>query len=91
MQLARYLNRNYWEKKQEDARKSPTPSAPVPLAEPAAQPGEGHAVPASVEVGAALGLPSLCPGWGHQDGQRGSPTHSLAPSRPPSRRETLSL
>uniref|UniRef100_A0A8D1WKD6 Hepatocyte growth factor-regulated tyrosine kinase substrate n=1 Tax=Sus scrofa TaxID=9823 RepID=A0A8D1WKD6_PIG len=51
-ELARYLNRNYWEKKQEEARKSPTPSAPVPLAEPAAQPGEGHAVPASVEVGA---------------------------------------
>ncbi|XP_020922099.1 hepatocyte growth factor-regulated tyrosine kinase substrate isoform X4 [Sus scrofa] len=49
-ELARYLNRNYWEKKQEEARKSPTPSAPVPLAEPAAQPGEGHAVPASVET-----------------------------------------
>uniref|UniRef100_M3UYX3 Hepatocyte growth factor-regulated tyrosine kinase substrate n=2 Tax=Sus scrofa TaxID=9823 RepID=M3UYX3_PIG len=49
-ELARYLNRNYWEKKQEEARKSPTPSAPVPLAESAAQPGEGHAVPASVET-----------------------------------------
>uniref|UniRef100_A0A8C0DPY7 Hepatocyte growth factor-regulated tyrosine kinase substrate n=1 Tax=Balaenoptera musculus TaxID=9771 RepID=A0A8C0DPY7_BALMU len=48
-ELARYLNRNYWEKKQEEARKSPTPSAPVPLTEPAAQPGEGHTVPASVE------------------------------------------
>ncbi|XP_062072495.1 hepatocyte growth factor-regulated tyrosine kinase substrate isoform X1 [Lepus europaeus] len=47
-ELARYLNRNYWEKKQEEARRSPTPSAPVPLAEPAAQPGEGHAAPASV-------------------------------------------
>lgn len=50
VQLARYLNRNYWEKKQEEARKSPTPSAPVPLTEPAAQPGEAHTVPASVEV-----------------------------------------
>ncbi|XP_061030799.1 hepatocyte growth factor-regulated tyrosine kinase substrate isoform X2 [Eubalaena glacialis] len=49
-ELARYLNRNYWEKKQEEARKSPTPSAPVPLTEPAAQPGEGHTVPASVET-----------------------------------------
>uniref|UniRef100_A0A2K6SA32 Hepatocyte growth factor-regulated tyrosine kinase substrate n=1 Tax=Saimiri boliviensis boliviensis TaxID=39432 RepID=A0A2K6SA32_SAIBB len=47
-ELARYLNRNYWEKKQEEARRSPTPSAPVPLAEPATQPGEGHAAPASV-------------------------------------------
>lgn len=47
-ELARYLNRNYWEKKQEEARKSPTPSAPVPLTEPAAQPGEGHAVPSSM-------------------------------------------
>ncbi|XP_045425657.1 hepatocyte growth factor-regulated tyrosine kinase substrate isoform X2 [Lemur catta] len=47
-ELARYLNRNYWEKKQEEARKSPTPSAPVPLTEPAAQPSEGHAAPASL-------------------------------------------
>ncbi|PNI21739.1 HGS isoform 8, partial [Pan troglodytes] len=47
-ELARYLNRNYWEKKQEEARKSPTPSAPVPLTEPAAQPGEGHAAPTNV-------------------------------------------
>ncbi|GAB1297165.1 Hepatocyte growth factor-regulated tyrosine kinase substrate [Apodemus speciosus] len=47
-ELARYLNRNYWEKKQEEARKSPTPSAPVPLTEPAAQPGEGHAAPSSM-------------------------------------------
>lgn len=49
-QLARYLNRTYWEKKQEEARKSPTPSAPapVPLAEPppaVSQPVESH-VPA---------------------------------------------
>uniref|UniRef100_A0A8C1Q8F7 Hepatocyte growth factor-regulated tyrosine kinase substrate n=1 Tax=Cyprinus carpio TaxID=7962 RepID=A0A8C1Q8F7_CYPCA len=28
--LARYLNRTYWEKKQEEVRKSPTPSAPAP-------------------------------------------------------------
>ncbi|XP_067332486.1 hepatocyte growth factor-regulated tyrosine kinase substrate isoform X7 [Channa argus] len=35
-ELAHYLNRTYWEKKQEEARKSPTPSAPAPqpLAEP---------------------------------------------------------
>ncbi|XP_035262130.1 hepatocyte growth factor-regulated tyrosine kinase substrate-like isoform X3 [Anguilla anguilla] len=35
-ELARYLNRTYWEKKQEEVRRSPTPSAPapVPLAEP---------------------------------------------------------
>lgn len=46
-QLARYLNRTYWEKKQEEARKSPTPSAPAPvtLAEPLpaiSQPVESH-------------------------------------------------
>ncbi|XP_061556873.1 hepatocyte growth factor-regulated tyrosine kinase substrate isoform X3 [Phycodurus eques] len=46
-ELARYLNRTYWEKKQEEARKSPTPSAPapVPLAEPlppSSQPVEAH-------------------------------------------------
>ncbi|XP_015254029.1 PREDICTED: hepatocyte growth factor-regulated tyrosine kinase substrate isoform X9 [Cyprinodon variegatus] len=46
-ELARYLNRTYWEKKQEDARKSPTPSAPAPvsLAEtlpPVSQPVESH-------------------------------------------------
>ncbi|XP_057672997.1 hepatocyte growth factor-regulated tyrosine kinase substrate isoform X2 [Corythoichthys intestinalis] len=46
-ELARYLNRTYWEKKQEEARKSPTPSAPapVPLAEPLppiSQPVEAH-------------------------------------------------
>lgn len=50
-ELARYLNRNYWEKKQEEARKSPTPSAPAPQAEPAVQPVEAHAAPAaSVET-----------------------------------------
>ncbi|XP_005069870.1 hepatocyte growth factor-regulated tyrosine kinase substrate isoform X1 [Mesocricetus auratus] len=49
-ELARYLNRNYWEKKQEEARKSPTPSAPVPLTEPAAQPGEGHTANSMVEA-----------------------------------------
>ncbi|XP_069608624.1 hepatocyte growth factor-regulated tyrosine kinase substrate isoform X4 [Ranitomeya imitator] len=32
-ELARYLNRNYWEKKQEEVRKSPTPSAPVPMSD----------------------------------------------------------
>uniref|UniRef100_H3CYK9 Hepatocyte growth factor-regulated tyrosine kinase substrate n=1 Tax=Tetraodon nigroviridis TaxID=99883 RepID=H3CYK9_TETNG len=46
-ELARYLNRTYWEKKQEEARKSPTPSAPAPapLAEPVpaiSQPVESH-------------------------------------------------
>ncbi|XP_047663804.1 hepatocyte growth factor-regulated tyrosine kinase substrate isoform X2 [Tachysurus fulvidraco] len=46
-ELARYLNRTYWEKKQEEVRKSPTPSAPapVPLAEPMptiSQPVESH-------------------------------------------------
>lgn len=45
-QLARYLNRTYWEKKQEEVRKSPTPSAPAPapLAEPLpiSQPMESH-------------------------------------------------
>ncbi|KAJ8345364.1 hypothetical protein SKAU_G00295570 [Synaphobranchus kaupii] len=45
-ELARYLNRTYWEKKQEEARKSPTPSAPapVPLAEPlpVSQPVDTH-------------------------------------------------
>uniref|UniRef100_A0A8C9Y7H3 Hepatocyte growth factor-regulated tyrosine kinase substrate n=1 Tax=Sander lucioperca TaxID=283035 RepID=A0A8C9Y7H3_SANLU len=53
-ELARYLNRTYWEKKQEEARKSPTPSAPasVPLAEslpPISQPVESH-VPVAVPV-----------------------------------------
>ncbi|XP_076210008.1 hepatocyte growth factor-regulated tyrosine kinase substrate isoform X1 [Aptenodytes patagonicus] len=47
-ELARYLNRNYWEKKQEEVRKSPTPSAPLSLTEPAAQPGEGHPAPLGV-------------------------------------------
>ncbi|XP_075296687.1 hepatocyte growth factor-regulated tyrosine kinase substrate isoform X2 [Opisthocomus hoazin] len=47
-ELARYLNRNYWEKKQEEVRKSPTPSAPLSLTEPAAQPGEAHAAPLGV-------------------------------------------
>nr|XP_057904153.1 hepatocyte growth factor-regulated tyrosine kinase substrate isoform X4 [Doryrhamphus excisus] len=46
-ELARYLNRTYWEKKQEEARKSPTPSAPAPVsvAEPVLpinQPVESH-------------------------------------------------
>uniref|UniRef100_A0A8V5GTC2 Hepatocyte growth factor-regulated tyrosine kinase substrate n=1 Tax=Melopsittacus undulatus TaxID=13146 RepID=A0A8V5GTC2_MELUD len=56
-ELARYLNRNYWEKKQEEVRKSPTPSAPLSLAEPAAQPGEAHPAPLSVvEVRGGLDL-----------------------------------
>ncbi|KFR17304.1 Hepatocyte growth factor-regulated tyrosine kinase substrate, partial [Opisthocomus hoazin] len=56
-ELARYLNRNYWEKKQEEVRKSPTPSAPLSLTEPAAQPGEAHAAPLGVvEVRGGLNL-----------------------------------
>lgn len=57
LQLARYLNRNYWEKKQEEVRKSPTPSAPLSLTEPAVQPGEAHPAPLGVvEVRGGLGL-----------------------------------
>ncbi|XP_078257526.1 hepatocyte growth factor-regulated tyrosine kinase substrate isoform X1 [Rhinoraja longicauda] len=41
-ELARYLNRNYWEKKQEEVRKSPTPSAPVSVPESSVQPAELH-------------------------------------------------
>ncbi|XP_055041746.1 hepatocyte growth factor-regulated tyrosine kinase substrate isoform X3 [Misgurnus anguillicaudatus] len=45
-ELARYLNRTYWEKKQEEVRKSPTPSAPAPVAlpepVPVSQPVESH-------------------------------------------------
>ncbi|XP_046895142.1 hepatocyte growth factor-regulated tyrosine kinase substrate isoform X2 [Hypomesus transpacificus] len=52
-ELARYLNRTYWEKKQEEARKSPTPSAPAPVAlaepVPVSQPVESH-VPVPVPV-----------------------------------------
>ncbi|KAM6957543.1 hepatocyte growth factor-regulated tyrosine kinase substrate isoform 2-T2 [Aplochiton taeniatus] len=44
-ELARYLNRTYWEKKQEEARKSPTPSAPAPAPVPLAEP-----VPVSLPV-----------------------------------------
>ncbi|XP_043925659.1 hepatocyte growth factor-regulated tyrosine kinase substrate [Protopterus annectens] len=44
-ELARYLNRNYWEKKQEEVRKSPTPSAPVPVAETVLQPVEQPQLP----------------------------------------------
>ncbi|XP_074116512.1 hepatocyte growth factor-regulated tyrosine kinase substrate isoform X5 [Sminthopsis crassicaudata] len=47
-ELARYLNRNYWEKKQEEVQKSPTPSAPAPLADSAPQPTEGHATPVTI-------------------------------------------
>nr|XP_023412565.1 hepatocyte growth factor-regulated tyrosine kinase substrate isoform X4 [Loxodonta africana] len=66
-ELARYLNRNYWEKKQEEARKSPTPSAPVPLAEPAALPREGHMTPV-VTVETSLPEPDsqpIAPSGGH--------------------------
>ncbi|XP_027561023.1 hepatocyte growth factor-regulated tyrosine kinase substrate isoform X1 [Neopelma chrysocephalum] len=58
-ELARYLNRNYWEKKQEEVRKSPTPSAPLSLTEPTAQPGEAHPAPlgvVEVREGPDLGL-----------------------------------
>lgn len=68
LQLARYLNRNYWEKKQEEARKSPTPSAPAPLAEPAAQPGEGHAAPASGAEVRAPRAAARAPGSGTRAG-----------------------
>ncbi|XP_042308370.1 hepatocyte growth factor-regulated tyrosine kinase substrate isoform X2 [Sceloporus undulatus] len=47
-ELARYLNRNYWEKKQEEVRKSPTPSAPLSMGEPAAQSTEVQPAPLSV-------------------------------------------
>eukprot|EP00062_Callorhinchus_milii_P004695 gi/632943331/ref/XP_007886892.1/ PREDICTED: hepatocyte growth factor-regulated tyrosine kinase substrate isoform X4 [Callorhinchus milii] len=47
-ELARYLNRNYWEKKQEEVRKSPTPSAPVPVVESISQPVETHPAPVTV-------------------------------------------
>ncbi|XP_062826829.1 hepatocyte growth factor-regulated tyrosine kinase substrate isoform X3 [Anolis carolinensis] len=47
-ELARYLNRNYWEKKQEEVRKSPTPSAPLSMGEPAAQSTEVQPAPLSI-------------------------------------------
>ncbi|XP_060109057.1 hepatocyte growth factor-regulated tyrosine kinase substrate isoform X2 [Heteronotia binoei] len=47
-ELARYLNRNYWEKKQEEVRKSPTPSAPLSMGEPAAQTTEIQTAPITV-------------------------------------------
>ncbi|XP_038632941.1 hepatocyte growth factor-regulated tyrosine kinase substrate isoform X5 [Scyliorhinus canicula] len=47
-ELARYLNRNYWEKKQEEVRKSPTPSAPVSVVESVSQPIETHTAPVTV-------------------------------------------
>ncbi|XP_069785782.1 hepatocyte growth factor-regulated tyrosine kinase substrate isoform X2 [Narcine bancroftii] len=47
-ELARYLNRNYWEKKQEEVRKSPTPSAPVSVVETVAQPADTHPAPVTV-------------------------------------------
>ncbi|XP_052052685.1 hepatocyte growth factor-regulated tyrosine kinase substrate isoform X4 [Apodemus sylvaticus] len=74
-ELARYLNRNYWEKRQEEARKSPTPSAPVPLTEPAAQPGEGHTAPSSMgeaplpETDSQPGTPCSGPFSEYQNGE----------------------
>nr|XP_014340037.1 PREDICTED: hepatocyte growth factor-regulated tyrosine kinase substrate isoform X3 [Latimeria chalumnae] len=47
-ELARYLNRNYWEKKQEEVRKSPTPSAPIPVADSIGQTVETHTAPISI-------------------------------------------
>uniref|UniRef100_A0A8C5QTK7 Hepatocyte growth factor-regulated tyrosine kinase substrate n=1 Tax=Leptobrachium leishanense TaxID=445787 RepID=A0A8C5QTK7_9ANUR len=52
-ELARYLNRNYWEKKQEEVQKSPTPSAPVPMAEPVSQSSE--VAPVSMQFVLAAG------------------------------------
>ncbi|XP_072882425.1 hepatocyte growth factor-regulated tyrosine kinase substrate isoform X4 [Hemitrygon akajei] len=47
-ELARYLNRTYWEKKQEEVRKSPTPSAPVSVVESVTQPVETHPAPVTI-------------------------------------------
>uniref|UniRef100_A0A8C4GG92 Hepatocyte growth factor-regulated tyrosine kinase substrate n=1 Tax=Dicentrarchus labrax TaxID=13489 RepID=A0A8C4GG92_DICLA len=63
-ELARYLNRTYWEKKQEEARKSPTPSAPapVPLAEPLpaiSQPVETHVPVQPVSIVEVLCRPQM--------------------------------
>uniref|UniRef100_A0A8C2AXT5 Hepatocyte growth factor-regulated tyrosine kinase substrate n=1 Tax=Cyprinus carpio TaxID=7962 RepID=A0A8C2AXT5_CYPCA len=59
-ELARYLNRTYWEKKQEEVRKSPTPSAPAPvsLAEPVpiSQPVESHASVQPINIVEVLGV-----------------------------------
>uniref|UniRef100_A0A8C9VY29 Hepatocyte growth factor-regulated tyrosine kinase substrate n=1 Tax=Scleropages formosus TaxID=113540 RepID=A0A8C9VY29_SCLFO len=41
-ELARYLNRTYWEKKQEEVCKSPTPSAPAPVSVQQYQNGESE-------------------------------------------------
>ncbi|NXU60006.1 HGS kinase, partial [Turnix velox] len=69
-ELARYLNRNYWEKKQEEVRKSPTPSAPLSITEPAAQPGDTHPTPLGVvEVGESLGCVSLSLQQQYQNGE----------------------
>ncbi|NXJ83963.1 HGS kinase, partial [Trogon melanurus] len=69
-ELARYLNRNYWEKKQEEVRKSPTPSAPLSLTEPAAQPGEAHPAPLGVvEVRGCLGCAALSFQQQYQNGE----------------------
>ncbi|XP_051905483.1 hepatocyte growth factor-regulated tyrosine kinase substrate isoform X2 [Hippocampus zosterae] len=54
-ELARYLNRTYWEKKQEEARKSPTPSAPAPVS--LAEPPPPVSVPVSVPLSAPANQP----------------------------------
>ncbi|XP_072098729.1 hepatocyte growth factor-regulated tyrosine kinase substrate isoform X5 [Mobula birostris] len=47
-ELARYLNRTYWEKKQEEVRKSPSPSAPVSVVESVTQPVDTHPAPITI-------------------------------------------
>uniref|UniRef100_A0A665VEY1 Hepatocyte growth factor-regulated tyrosine kinase substrate n=1 Tax=Echeneis naucrates TaxID=173247 RepID=A0A665VEY1_ECHNA len=49
-ELARYLNRTYWEKKQEEARKSPTPSAPAPVSLAESLPSVNQPVESHVPV-----------------------------------------
>lgn len=79
LQLARYLNRNYWEKKQEEVRKSPTPSAPLSLTEPAAQPGEAHPPPLGVvEVRGGLDPPPAASGGEEHPAPSLSPPRSTA-------------
>ncbi|XP_055971735.1 hepatocyte growth factor-regulated tyrosine kinase substrate [Sorex fumeus] len=73
-ELARYLNRNYWEKKQEEARRSPTPSAPAPLSESAPLPVDGHGVPGPVLETALLdpdSQPAPSPGGPFSECQNG--------------------
>uniref|UniRef100_A0A8C9SPQ2 Hepatocyte growth factor-regulated tyrosine kinase substrate n=1 Tax=Scleropages formosus TaxID=113540 RepID=A0A8C9SPQ2_SCLFO len=62
-ELARYLNRTYWEKKQEEVCKSPTPSAPAPVSVaeplPISQPVESH-LPVQPVILPTCMCPSLC-------------------------------